>query len=1267
MTRNLWRRLIAGGLIALSFFLFATTRILAQQTLGAIVGSVSDSSSSLIPGTEVTVTSEQTGFTRTIRSNQNGEYQFLNLAIGAYIVTFSHEGFETAKYPRIGVQENRNTSLNAVLKTGSVATSVTVNATPMLNAVDTTNGYVLDSTQIEQVSLATGSFTQLATLAPGVNAQLLNGTGSNTGLGNQAIWANGQRDTSNTFQVNGVDASNLFNGKSNSQESSARVVPNTGESFANGGVIRTNTSVYDAIGESLPSPPPETIEEMRVNTSMYDAGQGSTSGAHIDLNTKTGANAVHGQGWLYRQTDWLNAAPFFYKQQSVKYGGSIPLDQVTPQLHRFTSGATVGGPIIQNKLFYFLSYQAVRVADQLSGTSSLAVPVQQGSALGLTDDRSAQTLADLANADFGTHLAASDVNSTALAILSAKLPDGKYLVPSAQQAGQSASFSNVTLFGKPTFSADQATGALNWNVSKADTLAAKYYWQHDPSVAPYGQSQVDGFQQFLDAGSHVASLTNAILLGNRLNWSQTLGFAREKAYSANNQALSPSSVGMNLLGSAIFPGISISNDAGTTGGIVPAGLNIGPTGSFSHQGVFQNRISPSSDVTYALGRHNLTFGANYGYTQLNVINRRTETATLTSRTFSDFLTGTLRNNRSSLLLGSASRYYRANQVGSYVQDKWQIMPNLSITAGVRYDWNGPLTEKYGNFFNFDPSLYQYDLNSDTIVNDGFIIAGNNKQYHTPGVSDSTLKARQWGFAPRIGAAWAPDMSKGKVVFRAGTGLYYDRGEYFVYLSPGAGSGISGPFGVTQEPPFVIPFNSPSGSNLSAPFGTSAAALPVPSGNPADFAKYLPNRASIINGDTTYPFGAYDIHNKLPYTINVTFDMQYQPRNDIAITIGYVGNLGRHGVLPLPFNQPGIATADHPINGETSSYGYQALDPAGNPLTTEPYYTYDGGNTDLRVPYLGYGVNAVSYRAAGVSSYNALQAHVDKRLSHGFQLGASYTWSHSLDEQSAVGLYFNGNNPNKLRDAYANSDFDRTHVFNFLFSYQIPGVKEGPSWTKWATSGWGLSGITVLESGQPYSVVDYTGAVGSLYYSTNDGITNPILPLKAGVSPRQALTGHSGAYLNADGSAIPALNPAAFTVPLIAPGTNGVPTCGVSTAGAPVCDIFETGFSTGQRNIFREAFQKRADVSLVKLTKFTERVSAKYTFDVYNVTNTSSFDIPGNTASVNSNYNAQPTYDATLTASQNVSNLYTLPAVGIGQVSQIIGGPRNIQMSLHLIF
>jgi len=143
-----------------------------------------------------------------------------------------------------------------------------------------------------------------------------------------------QRDTSNTFLLNGVDASNLFNGKSTSQVASARIVNNTGVANAastSAAPIQSTASVYLAIGQALPTPAPETVQELRVNTSMYDAQQGSTSGAHIDMSTASGTNTIHGEGYVHRGTDWLNAAPFFDKQDpNIPANDKVPSCIVTP-------------------------------------------------------------------------------------------------------------------------------------------------------------------------------------------------------------------------------------------------------------------------------------------------------------------------------------------------------------------------------------------------------------------------------------------------------------------------------------------------------------------------------------------------------------------------------------------------------------------------------------------------------------------------------------------------------------------------------------------------------------------------------------------------------------------------------------------------------------------------------------------------------------------------------------------------------------------------
>src|ERR1700733_88661 len=300
------------------------------QTLGGIVGTVTDKTGGALPETNVTIVGDQTQLT------------------------------QTQKIPSITVQADRSATVNAILPVGQVSSVVEVQADPLMNAVDTTNGYILEKEQIDSVPLPTGSFTGLAILSPGVNAELPNGTGANAGLGNQPIWANGQRDTSNTFLLNGVDASNLFNGKSTSQVASARVVNNTGVSGAastSAAVIQSTASPYLAIGEALPTPAPETIQELRVNTSMYDAQQGSTSGAHIDMSTASGTNALHGHAYVHRGTDWLNAAPFFYNQDQ-----NIPSNEKVPELHRYVAGGTVGFPLIKDKLFGFLSYEHTHVS-----------------------------------------------------------------------------------------------------------------------------------------------------------------------------------------------------------------------------------------------------------------------------------------------------------------------------------------------------------------------------------------------------------------------------------------------------------------------------------------------------------------------------------------------------------------------------------------------------------------------------------------------------------------------------------------------------------------------------------------------------------------------------------------------------------------------------------------------------------------------------------------------------------------------------------------
>jgi len=361
---------IPGLLAIVAAAALCTSSLPAQQTLGGITGEVTDASGGVIPNATVTLTHEQTSVTRTTRTNDQGTYTFVNLPIGTYTLTYTADGYEAQKTPHITVQADRTATLNVSLKVGQASTTVEVEAAPLMNAVDTTNGYVMESQQIDSVPLSTGSFTGLAILSPGVDAELPGGTGANSGLGNAPIWANGQRDTSNAFLLNGVDGSNLFNGKTTSQVDSFRVSNNTGQANnAAGGVVPSASSIYLAIGNAIPTPAPETLAEVRVNASMYDAQQGSSSGAHIDMSTKSGTNQLHGGAYVHRGTNWINAAPFFFKKDQ-----NIPAADKNPQLHRYSAGADLGGPLIKDKLFGFVSYQHLHISDQETGDELLDVP-----------------------------------------------------------------------------------------------------------------------------------------------------------------------------------------------------------------------------------------------------------------------------------------------------------------------------------------------------------------------------------------------------------------------------------------------------------------------------------------------------------------------------------------------------------------------------------------------------------------------------------------------------------------------------------------------------------------------------------------------------------------------------------------------------------------------------------------------------------------------------------------------------------------------------
>jgi len=1229
---------LAGAAMMLFMLIGSQLPCPAQQTVGSIAGTVLDASGAVVQDATVKARNIATNFEVTVTSKTSGSYSISNLPVGTYELKFTKQGFETETHTQVLVTSDRTTTVDGALKVGAVSTTVEVSATPLMNQTDATNGYVVDQLTIQDTPLGTGSFTQLAILTPGVHADFLGGAGAQTGLGNQAIFANGNRDTSNSFSLNGINTNNLFNGNSTSQVGENRFVLNTGENFGPGGSIQTSSSVYGAIGQALPTPPIDSIQEIAVNAAMYDATQGNSSGAHISVLTKSGTNQLHGSAWEQWQNSTMNAAPFFYNAAGV----------ANPFMNRNMFGATLGGPIKKDKLFYFLSYEGVRVADASLATQDATVP------LGLTNDRSTGGIVAAVNSTYGTtSFAANQINPAALAVLQAKRSKGQYLIPSAQfnatesfQVGGDA----VVQGANSHANVDQGIASLDYQINDKDRLSGKYYIQDNPTTNPFGYSEsLLGFSQQLSAGSQVVSIMNTMILSPTITWEMHGGFTRLRAYGTTQSEFKPGALGITLPGTATFPYLEIDTSDPT----LSNGLDFGVSPSFGNAGMYQNQWEAESSLNMVKGRHTIALGAQWDPTQLNIINKNTNTATVEFLTFQDFVEGNV--NDGVALAGAANRYYRSNTAGAYINDNFKLRSNLTITAGVRWDYDGPMSEKYGKLTGFNPNLYAYDATADTITNSGVEIAGNNPNSATKGASNSLLNQRQWGFAPRIGIAWTPYT---KLTVRAGYGIYYDRGELFSYFSAPAGSGFNGPFGVTLAPPFVEPDEAFRGASLSAPFGTSP--IPPPSGTAASFLSLLPNLSQTGSGywptgNTSGPFlfSGYDINNKLPYTQNWTLDFQYQLSNSWLFDIGYVGNHGLHEVLPVPFNQALIATPSNPVNGQMYSYGglsqyspcntyYNGNTPLDyEPLCPPPYYS---GNAEVRVPYIGYDYNSVTYKAEGIANYDALQVQVRKHLSHGLQFTASYTYSHALDEQSGLGLFVTGNNPQIPRSNYASADFDQTHVFLINYSYTFPSVAKNSKALGYLANGWIWGGQTVAESGQPYSPYDYHGSVAGLYYGTYDELANPIVPLAPGVTAKQAeLQGTTG--VNAGK---PVLNSSSFLPQFLQPGQDGVPPCDASG-----CDDWESVFGSSGRNLFRGPFQVRFDMSLAKqFPIIKDRFNLRFEADAFNIFNQPDFDTPNNDVDFFPNYSGPPSIP---------------PHGSLGVIQHTIGSPRFLQLGLHLLF
>jgi len=1100
------------------FLAFTTVLItvalnLAAQTAstGSIQGTVRDNTGAVVASAAIRLTQPATNLERSLESDENGRYVFPLLRPGFYDMEVSLSGFATVRQTGIQVRVNERTVLDVVLQVAPVVETVTVEAMPeIVQSASSTLGRVVEQRQVVNLPLSTRNYTQILALSPGVNANVSNAGA--LGRNSLEISAQGGRLSDNNIEVNGADANNVFT---------------------------TNLSDGGG-GQGVAVPAPDTIQEYKVQTALYDASTGRNGGANVNVVTKSGTNAFHGNVYYFLRNEKLNANEFF------RNSAGLP----KARLRQNQFGFTVGGPIRKNRTFFFGSYEGNRQTNGVTGaaTSTTFLPP-------LTDDRSAAALGALFGGQagfFGGVAVAPDgsnINPVALALLNATLPDGEFVIPTPQTIlptgiGQSI-FSIPAEYDENQFSIN-----IDHHIGSGDTLSGKYFFADTESVLPFGGgASVPGFP-----GTDLGRNHNFVL-----SWQHTFtptllnqarfSFTRLKALGTSVEPITASEVGMNTPVTVT----GIPNIGFLTFNLL-VGTSRPPLGSAV------NNFQYTDSVSWTHGRHQVRFGGEFKRMQSNVLFDFDHRALLRSITFPEFLLGLPWPANgypvpfshvyvSSARAGLIGRAQRMNDFNFYFQDDIALHQQFTLNVGVRYEWYGQPNDELGRMANFDPGLAIAEPPPAGTFS-GFVVANNTIGTEPSEVvrlgRDTVVKedANNWG--PRIGFAYRP-FAQRSFVIRGGYGAYFSRPGTVTIFQTGPNLPLAVISTLVGVPNFA--------SSLQDPFDPT---LPLPE----DFPIYLPrfvNSSMFVN--------ALDPGMRAPTVHQGSLNAQYGFATDYVVEVGYVGTRGTGLTGQYRFNQPLLASATDPVHGVT---------------------TNTIANARLRAPLQGVDPQtSLLYTNAFDSTYHSLQASVTKRFSHGLQFLGSYTWSHNIDnvglgDLQAAGAVLGDVSDFDLNKASASTD--RRHRVVFSFYWELPNSSSTGGWAK-LLNGWAISGITTLQSGLPFSVVD-TGA------ATLFAATTSRAQLASGVALDDIEFGGS-VNSRLDGF----FNTAAFTA---------APVIGDDGTGR--------GFGNSARNFLRGPDQRNVDLAIIKRTFIgwpNEVANIEFRAEFFNAFNTVNFGQPGN--------------------------------------------------------